>query len=196
MNRRHSTKHRDRAQKVGAHSAADRAGDEWIECGENLEILPAERQRVRIPRCSAMQRVSRHRGSAFAAQSVCGGVHFWKIKVFCGDHDFGFAVGFVPDRGGANRRNGACLGTAGSVGISGDGGVWNDGKKVSGTKGVAMRNMDIINLALDMERGQVLVQRIEYRRSTEYQYTVHCAKKLAAKRTAIAVGGGSGYRLG
>ena len=97
MNRRHSTKHRDRAQRVGAHSAADRAGDEWIECGENLQILPAERQRVRIPRCSAMQRVSRHRGSAFAAQSVCGGVHFWKIKVFCGDHDFGFAVGFVPD---------------------------------------------------------------------------------------------------
>lgn len=45
-----------------------------------------------------------------------------------------------------------------------------------------MRNRDIVNLCLDMDRGQVFVQRIEYRdypQSTEYQYTVHRVKEIA-----------------
>jgi len=166
-------------------------GDEWTECGQNLEISPLERSRVSA--------IRRHRGSAFAAQSVDRGVHFWKIKVFCGDpmdgdDQFGFAVGFVPDRCTANQRNGSFLGILKTIGISANHGVWCDGKKVSGSKGIAMRNKDIINLCLDMDRGQVYVQRIEYRNSTKYQYTVHRVKEMAVHRKGIDFRGG--YRLG
>lgn len=199
----------DRGQKGYApHSAVstvsaavdDRVGDEWMECGDVLEIMPSERQRISIPLHCAMRRLSGHRGSAFAARSVCRGVHFWKIKVFCSAQSdcgdaLGFAMGFVPVRGGANQRNGSFLKMAGSVGISGGHSVWSDGKKVSITKGIAMRRWDIVNLMLDLDRSRVLVQRVEYRRSTK-EYQVHCARKLAVRRKVIESGRGGGYRLG
>ena len=196
--------------------------DEWIECGENLEIVssPRSRSRVSIPMGIAVRRQSNSKryGSAFGTQIVNRGRHFWKIKVFCGDTmdrkggrdggDFsGFGVGFIPDRprsaarkSNANPRNGWFLGVLsrnGSIGISGDCGIWCDGNKVSGTKGIAMRNRDIVNLCLDMDRGQVFVQRIEYRdypQSTEYQYTVHRVKEIAVNEQAIDLR--RGYRLG
>lgn len=151
--------------------------------------MPSERHRIRIP-LHSVDRCGRGRGSGFAARTVSRGVHFWKIQVFCGDVKgglredgaSGFAVGFVADGvdiESANQR------IASFVGISGDQRVWSDGQRVSGSRGVVMRNRDILNLCLDLERGQVLVQRIEYRRTAEYEHTVHGVQRLAIERAAI-----------
>merc|ERR1719242_300388 len=135
---------KDRNQKGNGTELCIQSEEEWLECGENLEIVSSPRSRVCIPLGIDVRRQSRHYGSAFATQRVDRGVHFWKIRVFCGDagdggDPSGFGVGFLPNssrcnRGSANPRNGWFLGVLsrnGSVGISGDCGVWCDGNKVS-----------------------------------------------------------------
>ena len=154
-------------------------GDEWIECGDNLRIAPEIHSGSnKITNIAKIKNQNNYyRGSGFASNVVYKRTHYWKLRVNSSQVQ-DFAIGFIADGHGRNKRNSSFLAHRKSVGIYSNKNVWSDNKKLRNSKGIEMRNRDIINIALDMDHGYVYVQRCKYDINKQ-EYDVNEMKKLS-----------------